>query len=205
MHKQILPVLVPLAACAAQPDNIPLPPEIELHKLRLEKRALEQAMDIVNPPNPCKCLGYTENELVACMDYADKHEVRQTFAHMSLHARIAYLMHMDLFAYKRFLDAFEHEKQWKETLATLPPEEQRMLPQTLLEQCIMIRDTWISCAERTVGMYAQGSKDPQAKDIAAWRSKTLERYEHLKKKCPIFLQWLNERFTEQKIKMLYKQ
>lgn len=189
----------------AEEGKYPLPPEIEVHKEQLEKRALEQAMQIIHPPDTCPCLHFTGKKLIACLAYAEKKDVRATFARMSLQGRIDYLLKMDLFDYNFFLDAFENEQQWLDTLVTLSPEEQKLLPKTVLEQRIMIRDTWISCAPREVGHYARGSKDPHAKDIAKWRNKTLEGYERMKKNCPVLLKWLNERFTEQKLKLLLEQ
>lgn len=178
-------------------------PDIKSHTTVLKQHALEQAMDIFNQTTTCKCLKYGNEKLIACMDYASKEEARLTFSKMSCHARINYLLSMNLLEYKRFLDAFVNEKQWKQTLSKLPPEEQTLLPQTLREQLIMIRDTWISCAPRQVGYYASGKKDPHAHDIAAWRNKTLEGYEEIKNH-PLFWQWLEQRFMEQKIKLFHE-
>lgn len=186
-----------------QPTSPPIP-NIEERTTILKQRSLDQTMDLFNQIAPCKCLKYDGKNLIACMDYAAKKEVRATFAEMSYHARINYLLSMNLLEYKRFLDAFDNEKQWKETLSKLPLKEQRLLPQTVLEQLIMIRDTWLSCAPQTVGIYGGGKKDPRAHDIAAWRNKTLERYERLRENSSILWQWLDQRFMEQKIKLLHE-
>lgn len=208
MRISLLTLFVPLALCAnipgAEPPAPAPAPNIEERITVLKQRSLDQAMDIVNQVASCKCLKYGGKKLIACMDYANKEEVRLTFSKMSYHARINYLLSMNLLEYKRFLDAFDNEKQWKKTLEQLPPEEQTLLPQTVLEQLVMIRDTWIACAPNTVGIYGSGKKDPHAHDIAAWRNKTLEGHENMKTKCPVLLQWLNRRFMEQKIKLLHE-
>ena len=206
MLKRILSFLIALPLYANQPNPEPpeLPPDIEVHTNILKQRALEQAMDVLNKPDTCKCLKYAGKKLIACMDYACKKEVRKTFATMSYQARVDYLMHMNLPEYKRFLDAFENEEQWKETLTKLPAPEQKLLPQTVLEQLIIIRDTWLSCAPRRVGIYAGGKKDQQAHDIAAWRNKTLEGYEQMHGASPLLWQWLDERFMEKKINMFHE-
>lgn len=206
MRKQTLSLLMIMPLTATQPNPAPpkLPPEIELHKIRLERRALEQVIEVLNKPDACKCLQHADEELIACMDYASKEEARTTFSKMSYQARVDYLTQMNLLEYKRFLDIFENENQWKETLAKLPDEEQMWLPQTVLEQLIMIRDTWITCSSRRVGVYSSGKKDPPARDIAAWRNKTLDGYEEMHGSCPVLWQWLDARFMEQKIKMLHE-
>ncbi|MEX0849194.1 MAG: hypothetical protein WD055_03105 [Candidatus Dependentiae bacterium] len=186
--------------------NIPfeLPPEIEIEKERFEKRTLEQAMHITNSQEPCKCLKYTGKEFVSCMDYATKEEVRQTFAKMSLYARIKYLEKMDLLEYRRFLAAFENEDQWKETIYALPEHEQSHLPQTLREQLIIIRDTWAECSEQKFGKYEQVEKDPETKDLAAWRNKTLNGFEKQTPFTSDFLKWLHARFFEKKVALFNK-
>lgn len=170
----------------------------ELHRL-----LLDQEMKVLNE-NPCPCLKYTGKKFISCMDYADKKEVRKTFSSMSLYARIKYLLALDLLAYKRFLDAFSTEKQWQKSLIALPANERELLPQTILEQLIIIRDTWISCAERRVGIYGRGAKDPKAEDIAAWRNKTLHESELMPDRGTLLMQWLAERFMEQKINLLFE-
>lgn len=180
------------------PESIELPPEIELLKRKHEEQALDQVLNVEN--EPCPCLKVPTEDFIDCMAYANKQEVRETFAKMNLYARLHYLYRMDLFQYHHFLQAFEIEEQWQETLNTLEPEEQQKLPQTLLEQLIMIRDVWLECSDKTLGNYAKGSKDPEANDIAAWRYKALNGPEkdgvgfHF-----YYLEWLRERFMEKKV------
>lgn len=178
-----------------------LPDDVAYYSQVVKQQALEQALDILNNPCESKCLKYTGKKLITCIDYASKEEARETFAKMSYQARVEYLLSMNLLEYKRFLDAFENEKQWEESLNTLDEHERALMPKSLLEQLIMIRDTWISCSERRVGIYSKGKKDPDALDIAAWRNKTLEKLELMQLKYPMLFRWLEERFTEQKIAM----
>jgi hypothetical protein len=178
-----------------------MPPDMEIHSHLSKQKALEQVMEVLNKNDTCKCLKYNGKKLISCMDYASEEEVRLTFSNMSYQARMHYLLAMDLMEYKRFLDAFENESQWKESLNNLPAQERALLPQTILEQLIMIRDTWISCAPRKVGVYASGTKDAKAQDIAAWRNKTFDRYEYMREGNTELRKWLNERFMEQKINM----
>ena len=204
IHMLYLLITLPLAANQPLPENPSPEPEIESHSTLLKQRALEQAMDIFNNPEKCKCLKYGGEKLIECMDYASEEEVRLTFSKMSYHARVNYLLSLNLPEYKRFLDAFDNEEQWEITLEALPPDERTLLPQTVLEQLIMIRDTWITCAPRKVGVYGSGKKDPHAHDIAAWRNKILEGYENMKKDSPLLWQWLDARFMEQKNKLFHE-
>ncbi len=184
-----------------QPEEQPhinLPPEVALLKRKHEQQALEQVLNVKNN-DKCPCLAFFDEEFISCMEYAAKEEVRETFTQMSLQARLNYLKNMDLFEYHHFLTAFENENQWQETLNTLSHEDRKRLPQTLREQLIMMRDTWLECSENKLGHYARKSKDPDANDLSAWRNKALARSAKNGIYMRCYIDWLFDRLLEKKI------
>ncbi len=194
-----------IALNAKQPENkqtpnIQLPPEIALLKQQHEQRALEQVLNVKNN-DKCPCLNFFNKEFTSCMEYAAKEEVRETFTQMNLNARLNYLYQMDLFEYHHFLTSFENEQQWQETLSTLSPDDRKRIPQTLREQLIMIRDTWLECSSNKLGHYARKSKDPEAKDLSAWRNKALEHSAKHGHYVLNYLIWLKGRFLEKKVEV----
>ncbi len=208
MSNKTFSLIFILGVVQADRDN-PLPGVEKIIKKELYQVKGRQETRVSQETDLSSC---STQELVQFMMWASDDRVRNSFANMPLQAKLVLLKEMNIQQYGFFLHAFSDD-QWRRMWQKLPQQEQRIIPQTKLEQLKMIRDVWCACSSGDIGHYASAKGDEKARDLSLWRDKALKTIGQyfnvqrpyavgVEKKEKIFYQWLDNTFKTKKMELL---